>query len=364
MTKPHSIRMSRLYAMVVALAGLLVAASAGAAPTRATTHLVTPRKLFIQHGRISQFAQDGDLITWIGGRHYVVHLRGVSSGRRSWVLDTAGPGAAVGSQSASALVLGGKRAVWVKYAGVMTREAGIYTTTPGQKKPTLVDTPSLTDDGGGANLTGLAADGEKTIVYGVAVVKCVRVNDNCAYTLAGGGVHRIIAGHKWYPPPIKGIPAPFAISASQGRVAVVPAAMTGDPSHGDLVAALNGPVEVYNLSGRRLTRVFPQGTVREVGLSWPYLAVLVRRTDGTTAIERYDTRSRQLLTTTAVTNATNLAIGSGGIVFLVDKAIYTIRAGQPTLLWRATMKPIGLSIEGRRVAWAANGRIWALNLSR
>ena len=51
-----------------------------------------------------------------------------------------------------------------------------------------------------------------------------------------------------------------------------------------------------------------------------------------------------------------------GIVFRVGKSIYALRAGQTALLWRATATPIGLSIEGKRVAWAACGRIKALNL--
>ncbi len=170
MTRQPHIRVSGWYAMIVALAGLLIAASAGAEPTRATVRLVTPRTLVIQHGPIYKFAQDGDFITWVGGRHYVVHLRSVS-GRSSWVLGNAGVGAAVGAQSASTLVLGGKRAVWVKYAGVMSREAGIYTAKPGQKKPMILDNPAVSEYGG-TYLTGVAADGEQTIVYGDATVTC------------------------------------------------------------------------------------------------------------------------------------------------------------------------------------------------
>ena len=149
--QPHT-RVSGWYAMLVALVGLLIAASAGAEPTRATVRLAKPRTLVIQHGPIYKFAQDGDFITWVGGRHYVVHLRSVS-GRSSWVLGNAGVGAAVGAQSASTLVLGGKRAVWVKYAGVMSREAGIYTAKPGQKKPMILDNPAVTEYGG-TYLTG------------------------------------------------------------------------------------------------------------------------------------------------------------------------------------------------------------------
>jgi hypothetical protein len=153
------------------------------------------------------------------------------------------------------------------------------------------------------------------------------------------------------------------MAASTGRVAVVPAVLT-DELRGSWGAASDGPVDVYNLVGRRLARVVPQGTVREIALSWPYLALVVTRSNGATVIERYDASTEELLSTTQMRGASNLAMGTGGIVFLVRKSIYTLHDGKPALLWRATMKPIGLSIEGRRVAWAACGRIKALTLPR
>lgn len=355
MTRQPHIRVSGWYAMLVALAGLLIAASAGAEPTRATVRLVTPRTLVIQHGPIYKFAQDGDFITWVGGRHYVVHLRSVS-GRSSWVLGNAGVRAAVGAQSASTLVLGGKRAVWVKYAGVMSREAGIYTAKPGQKKPMILDNPAVSEYGG-TYLTGVAADGEQTIVYGDATVEWDPASSS--WWLTGGGVHRFVS--KWYPPRIRDIPPALAIAASVGRVAVVPAVLP-DPQSEDVAAAPNGPVDVYSLSGSRLARVVPQGTVRDVALAWPALAVIVGRPDGTTVIERYNAAKGELVGTTTMAGAADLAISSAGIVFRVGKTIYTIRAGRTAVLWRATATPIGLSIEGKRVAWAACGRIKALNL--
>jgi hypothetical protein len=345
------------YAAVVALIGLLVVASAGATPTAGP---VTPRTLAIEHGKIYKFAQDGDLITWIG-RKYVVHLRSVT-GRRNWILGTAGPGGAVGAQGASTLVLGGKRAVWVKYAGVMTREAGIFAAKPGQKRPTLVDALGA-GASGGRYLTGLAADGEGTIVYGEVEVRCDPRTECSSWSLTGGGVHRIAGTKSVSRPPIAGIPPPFALAASVGRIAVVPAVLT-DPQRGTWGAAPNGPVDVYDLAGRRLAHVVPQGTVREVALSWPTLAVIVTRLDGTTVIERYDAARGKLVTATTRPGAQHLTIGKGGIVFLVAKAIYTLRAGKPALLWRASAKPIGLSVEGRRVAWAVSGRVKALDLPR
>jgi hypothetical protein len=361
MTKQRFMRASRVPVLAVALFGLFVAAAAGPPQSRATARLVTPRTLYIEHGTIHKFAQDGDRISWIGGRQYVVHLRTVTgrrtlSGRSSWVLGHAGVGGAVGAQSASTLVLGGTRAFWVKYGGVMTREAAIYTSKPGQKKPTLIDAPGVTDYGG-TYLTGLVASGG-TVLYGDAIV---RYEPNGTYALTGGGVHRFVG--KSYPPRIPGIPPAFKIATGGRLVAVVPAKLL-DPQRGTWGAEPNGPVDVYNLSGGRVGRVVPHGTVREVALSWPDLAVIVTRSDGTTAIERYDAAHGRLITATTIPGASNLAIGTGKIVFRVGNTIYTWWniGTKPTVVWRSLGKPVGLSIEGRRVAWAANGRIRALNL--
>src|SRR6186997_2211876 len=127
MSKQRFVHVNRSNAMLVALAALLIAASAGAAPTRATGRLVTPRTLFIEQGAIHKFAQDGDRISWVGGRHYDVHLRGVSK-RRGWLLGHAGP-----NFKPATLVLGGTRAVWVQYEGVLSRHAWITTAKPGLK---------------------------------------------------------------------------------------------------------------------------------------------------------------------------------------------------------------------------------------
>jgi hypothetical protein len=325
--------------------------------------VVEPRTVYIEHGKIHKFAQDGAFLAWIGGKQYVVHLRGVSGGR-SWVLGHAGVGAAVGAQSASTLVLGGQRAVWVKYAGVMTREAGVFSAKPGQKKPTLVDALGVSGTyGTGRYLAGLAGDGEGTILYGDTTLQC-DLRKNCTdWSITGGGVHRIFGTKSVFPPSIEGIPPAFDLAVSAGKIAVVPSAVT-DTQRGEWGAAPNGPVDVYDLSGHRLTRVTPQGTLREVALSWPDLAVIVARPDGTIVVEHYDAAKGELVTATRMPGASTLAIGTGGIVFLVGKSIYTLHDGQPALLWRATVKPIGLSIEGRRVAWAALGRVKALTLPR
>lgn len=54
----------------------------------------------------------------------------------------------------------------------------------------------------------------------------------------------------------------------------------------DPVQAENGPVKVFDANGTLVSQVFPLGTVREIALSWPKLAVLVQRQDGTLTLPR------------------------------------------------------------------------------
>src|SRR6266536_1339327 len=129
--------------------------------------------------------------------------------------------------------------------------------------------------------------------------------------------------------------------------------------------AENGSGEVYDLAGRLLSSVRPVGTVRTVELVWPQMAVLVRRQDGTQVIERYDAAKGALTASVVVPSAaSDLALGTGGLVYRVGRAIYTLRAGHPAIVWQDKAEPIGLSVEGRRSAWAVNikghGRIVAL----
>jgi hypothetical protein len=109
----------------------------------------------------------------------------------------------------------------------------------------------------------------------------------------------------------------------------------------------------------------PQGTVTAVALSWPDLAVLVRRADGSNAIERYDVRTGAVATVAPVSpNVTAVSVGNKGVVYADGSAISMLdTSGTPQVLWRSTGRPFGVSIEGNRVAWAVSaGFVLALTL--
>jgi len=361
--------MRRSVAAVLVLAtGMLISAS-GAAPAQQGARLSSPRALLVEKGKIYKFAQDRTTIAWVGPKYWL-HVQQLST-HKTWHLGHLEPSVRAGYRSGPrALVVEGKRVAWMNYGGVMTHEAAISTRAPGEPKATLVDAYGYADaTNEGMYFGGLAADAN-TLAYGDAAVYCQPkyrcFSDRQEYVVSGGGVHRS-TGLKTYPQRIQGIPAPVAIALSEGRLAVIPADTSASTTAAPHPAS-NGPVGVYDLAGRPVTTVVPVGTAREVALAWPTLAVLVQQRDGATAIERYDARNGALIDRTQAAGASQLAIGSGGTVFLVGSTIYTLRSGLAQILWRPQGKPIGLSVEGRRVAWAVNigerGRIVTLELPR
>jgi hypothetical protein len=166
---------------------------------------------------------------------------------------------------------------------------------------------------------------------------------------------------------------PQSGAISQGLIAVAPAAtplLTDLYGHVPRVAG-NGPVQVYRLADKAVlvASVAPQGTVEALALNFNQLAVLVQRTDGTKAIERYNPLNGTLLGSVAVPTATasELSIGNAGTVFRVRNRIYLLAGKSPKLVWTTKATPIGLSIEGRRIAWAVNingARILTLTIPR
>jgi hypothetical protein len=164
------------------------------------------------------------------------------------------------------------------------------------------------------------------------------------------------------------------LAAANGRIAVVPAAFVrNDDCCPQLAVAANGPVQIYRVAqkaGVLLTSVAPGGVVKAIALS-TQLAVLTQRANASNVIERFNPGDGKLLGTTSVSSSmpAELDSSSAGIVYRVGTKIFLIdRGGVSRLVWNARARPIGLSIEGWRIAWAENvnrrGRIVALTLPR
>jgi hypothetical protein len=365
--------MKRLLFFAVPLLFLLaLPAGAGTGAAAGEAKPVKPRALVAKKGLIHAFAQDGDTIGWIGadGR---VSVRQLSTGK-TWVV---GAIPTKGRASTAVLALAGRRALWSWDDGGNSTAYPIVTGAPGHASVKIADLGGgLRFMGDGLDLSGLAGDGT-TLAYGWVAETCPNqpvVGCQPPWTdplvVTGGGV----SPASWMPPTrpprlplIPNIPPPALFAVSQGGVAAVPARASTPAGEWVPRVAEDGPVEVYDLSGRLLLRVPLLGIIRDVALSGPKLAVILELPDGAKRIEQFVVPNENFVSAARVPQAArDLGVGSAGTIFRVGHDIYVLRSEGPRLLVRAAGTPIGLSIEGRRIAWAENvkgrGRIVALTL--
>jgi hypothetical protein len=365
--------MNRVFA-VIASVGVFVLLFAGAGTaTGSKTKPLAPHTLVATYGKIYAFAQDGAAIGWIdgGARIQVRSLTSNGAETFGWVNDQY-------RAAGATLALAGTRALWAWDDGGNDYGTALMTGAPDREPIGAGELQGgYRGFGDGERFTGLAGDG-KTLAFGWVNEACVDAPygdcdicnqlGSCPLSVTGGGVTLVTSAATSQKRVIPNIAPPAFVAVSGVRVATAPARSPSPEGELHLRTAENGPVVVSTRGGTVLARVTPIGSVEGIALSWPNLAVLVRRADATKAIALHHAGTGALRSATVVpAAASDLALGSG-IVFRVGRSIFTIRAGHPALLWRAKVTPIGLSVEGRRVAWAVNikgrGRVVALTLPR
>jgi hypothetical protein len=187
-------------------------------------------------------------------------------------------------------------------------------------------------------------------------------------TKSGGGVYRI-AGRPQMPTPVPGTGPATAVAVSGDTLAYVPAdtiAKGGRP-----VSGTDLPVEVVDLAtGQEIATVEPQGAPLAVALSQNVLATLEQTPLGL-RLAWYDPTTGTATGSVAVapSTASELALSDRFAVFRVGRSIRAVdfNTGRIRTLATAATDPIGLSLEGSRVAWAENpkgrGRIRAVYVS-
>jgi Tol biopolymer transport system component len=116
-------------------------------------------------------------------------------------------------------------------------------------------------------------------------------------------------------------------------------------------------VEIRTLAGRLVRQLAPGGQVAALALSTEIVAVLVRQTRTAAQLRVYDARSGALQAAVSVPGTTSQLSASGrDVVFSAGTTISLFDSAlpRPTALATAGSTPLGLSIEGRSVAWAEN----------
>jgi hypothetical protein len=226
--------------------------------------------------------------------------------------------------------------------------------------------------GAGLWFGGMAGDSDRngaTLAYGVTAVTYVDEiaclsKGSCAMKIAGGGVHLIVGRRDVV---IPNTPPAVAVAVSGSSVAYIPAAATLGKG-GQPVASADDPIEVRDAqSGAPIVSVTPAGTPLAIALSPGVLATLEQTKLGT-RLAWYSASTGQPIGSVPVPSGTTpeLTASDQLIVFRVGRSIRaaSVTTHKVTTLTEAASTPIGLSLEGTRLAWAENvkgrGRIRAL----
>ena len=380
---------------ILAAPGVLIVLSAPASSARPAAQPEL-RNLVRTFGGIRAFAQEGNTVAWAASQvdRWRVRAKDLATGKTVVMGDAGGYRLWLDPPT---LAVAGGRVIWSKSWFGTRMYVDLRTATVAQESGRryvspdwLLETSQGGECGDDGYFAGAAGDGP-TLVWAWSVYSPPGPWP-CEVTgwerqVIGGGIVKVTPPLPHWPvgapSPIPGIPVASPmysdegrqvqsrqVAVSQGRIAVLPSPTVIPSQFGwpYPTPSENGPVEVHTVDGALVYRLFPTGTVRQIALSWPELAVLVQRHDGSQAIERYGADGSLESTTVVARTATDVSIGSGGIVYRDGRSIYAIRGSKAALLWRARATPIGLSIEGRRVAWAVNlkgsGLIVALTLPR
>jgi hypothetical protein len=352
--------------------GFLLAAVAAAAAllTHSGTAAAAPQTLLSISHPVAAFAQDGQVVAWFApgdaGRCNTVHLLKLDNGVN---VD-------LPSQTSQNVTCHFARSTRLPVALAVARQAGRALWTLPQESPLPLDyllgggveaneraerrflEIAHTPRGVGQWFGGVAGDAD-TLVYAVTSVDfadeggCLAGTAPCTLVRSGGGVYRTDGRASVHVP---GTNPAVAVAASGDAVAYVAANRIGDDGRPRASAGL--PIEIVDVrSGQELTSVRPQGVPAAIAMSPNVLATLERTRLGL-RLAWYDRATGHISGSIPVPKATapQLTTSDRVVVYRVGRTLRGVSTAshRVRLLARAATAPIGLSLEGTRLAWAEN----------
>ncbi|HEY2310781.1 MAG TPA: hypothetical protein VGH46_06665 [Gaiellaceae bacterium] len=357
-------------AFAVALATSIAVPAAGAKPA-------APRTLLKTNTPIRAFAQDSSRFAWVDGKWHVdAHKLG--SKAKTLLIGTAHPYTGGTETVTPQLALAGSRVAWTRNGGGNDFETGVFVRNAGAKaKARLVFNTAADREERTGSYFGALAAGSSTLAFTTVHYQCVDPAD-CSELAAqpsgAGGAFRVIGTSRTAQVP--NAPGSLDLAVSAGRIALLRAPALISPTE---ISDVSSPslvrpaatVEIRNVTTGALISAFtPPGTVKALALTGSVAAVIDDLGDGTTQIERYDATTGALLGSTGDIAAGNtLAAGANTFVYSVGGGkieAMDATTGAQRVLAVSPAAPIGLSIAGKRVAWAVNehghGQVLALTL--
>jgi hypothetical protein len=332
-----------------------------------------PRVLVRTHRPISKFGQDGPFLAWeelqrvrgtgtaCGALPDVVAYDGVI------MLDRVGRpvrkvGAACGGEctvgTAKTLAVASGAILWSVNSDVGEYQRCVFVSSRSRHRSVIDELSSEASDPSPPTVLASTGNG-RTLIYSKVWTQppfdpdCDPSYDNCLTSLTG---------------------AVFAVDGSAGG----PRQLGAEVKAADLAASndrialvrMDGALEIRNArTGDRVDEIQPAHPAREVALSRNFVASLTGMKKKKTTLEFFEARSLEPRGTLDVRLAAqDLSIAGDKVVFRVGREIRLVDA--TTLRSRrvatAARRPIGLSIEGNRIAWAENsargGRIRAIRI--
>lgn len=339
----------RIAALVVACALAAVAGDGSAARSTEPVALVSAGLPIVA------FAQDGDRLAWVGEQpercgeeafpSLAVYVRSSAGGP---VTRLSKPFCSI--EGRSELALAGRRALWTEHWHGNFGYTEVNTAEMGKSPVSLEGLQGLVGepDGSGAYWGAAGGDGD-VLAYSVIVHSygsCDPVEESCPLSTSGG-VWRV-EGRATRRVPGSGPATVLAVSA--------PNVATLDCGH---LASCRTPITIRNArTGRIVTSFEPLGPARDVALT-PALVALLADGRPVRRIELRDARTGALRRNVPVPRgASGISAAGSIVVYSVGRLVYGLdgRTFVSRRIARAAGAPVGLSIEGKRVAWAENAR--------
>lgn len=345
--------MGRFVLLFVGLMAALPVAMAAGSGGHIRSESAPPVTLVSVPTPIWSFAQDDDVFAWeTGGRwdtRSTIAVRTAHGGRPVTVSQ---PDGGDGPYVLEVFGLSGQRVVWGGFVDCCNNGYGVFETAAPGSKPKELRELYLDFWAWGEYPTGAAGDG-RTLVYSLATIEKLGGN---RWAVTDGGVWRVVRSKSLRVP---GTPPTAFLAAARGMLALVPAdrrRFPGDHFDAEVRAASGARVEIRDAATGALRASFvPKGRVSALGMDAQTVAVIVR--SGKEArVEWYSAQSGKPLDASSVPRDVADAVDVSGstIVLRRGKTILAVDAGtgQVRELARANSTPVGLSIEGARVAWA------------
>lgn len=329
-----------------------------------------PQTLYtLPNTTVAAFARDGDLVAWFAPsrkRCNEVHVLSLANG-----LNTTLPKQTSGARNVTCrwdtagthvgIALGGTNAIWTLGETSPIPFDYLIGASVADPRERRFQEIAHTTRGSGLWLTGISGDGA-TLVYSVTSVDyvdeagCLAGTGTCDLKIVGGGVYRMSGRDA--PKLVAGTDhtGAVAVSASSGAVAYVPASAVGKDGHPLAVSGV--PVEIVDPgTGSSIAHVTTQGVPLAIALTPKLLATLERTTIGL-RIAWYDRATGSAAGSVPVSAKASpeLTATDRTIVYRVGRSIRAVDVASHDLssLARAAAVPVGLSLEGRRLAWAEN----------